>query len=102
MGELVDAGYSILIFPEGHHTDAGEIDRFKAGVGMMASRLGVPVVPIRLDGIDRVLHRTWKMARPGRVRVIFGEPLMLTGDDFSQLADRVERAVRALPGLLSH
>src|SRR6185436_14540958 len=83
MGELVDAGYSILIFPEGHHTDTGEIDRFRAGVGLIASRLGVPVVPIRVRGIDKVLHRTWRMARPGRVRVSFGPPLALSGNDFA-------------------
>ena len=37
---------------------------------MMAARLGVPVVPVRLEGVDRVLHQRWKMAKPGRVRVI--------------------------------
>ncbi len=93
MGELVDAGYSILIFPEGHHTDTGEIDRFKAGIGMIAARLNVPVVPVRLEGVDRVLHRTWRMARPGRVRVRFGKPLTLAGDDFEALARKVEQAV---------
>jgi long-chain acyl-CoA synthetase len=93
MGELVDAGYSILIFPEGHHTDTGQIDRFKAGIGMIAARLDAPVVPIRLEGVDRVLHRTWHMARPGRVKVTFGKPLTLAGDDFEALAQRVEQAV---------
>ena len=47
------------------------------GVGMIASRLGVPVVPVRLHGLDKVLHHTWKMAKPGRVRVAFGPPLRL-------------------------
>ena len=93
MGELVDAGHSILIFPEGHHTDTGDIDRFKAGIGMIAARLNAPVVPIRLEGVDRVLHRTWHMARPGRVKVTFGKPLRLAGDDFEALAKRVEQAV---------
>ncbi|MGH9658815.1 MAG: lysophospholipid acyltransferase family protein, partial [Bryobacteraceae bacterium] len=96
MGELIDSGYSILIFPEGHHTDTGDIDRFKAGVGMMAARLGVPVVPIRLEGVHRVLHRTWRMARPGRVHVTFGEPLRLEGGDFQALAAKVEIAVRTM------
>ncbi len=63
---------------------------------MIASRLNVPVVPVRLEGLDKVLHHTWKMARPGRVRVVFGAPLTLTGDDYEALARRVEEAVRAL------
>jgi long-chain acyl-CoA synthetase len=89
-------GFSVLIFPEGHRTDHGEIDRFRPGIGMIASRLGVPVVPVRIDGLERVLHHTWRMARPGRVRVAFGAPLTLEGDDYEALAKRVEDAVRVL------
>ena len=95
-GDLVTDGWSILIFPEGGRTEEGEIGQFRAGVGMMASRLRVPVVPVRLEGVDRVLHRSWKMARPGRVRVAFGRPLTLTGEDYAALAHEVEQAVRAL------
>jgi long-chain acyl-CoA synthetase len=95
-GELISEGYSILIFPEGKRTEQGEIQPFRPGIGMMASRLGVPVIPIRLAGIDRVLHQTWKMARPGRVTVSFGAPLRLSGDDYSALTLRVEDAVRKL------
>ena len=96
VGGLLEDGYSVLIFPEGQRTEAGEIDRFRPGIGMIASRLGVPVVPVRLEGLDRVLHHTWRMARPGRVRVAFGAPLTLVGDDYEALAKQVEDAVRAL------
>jgi len=96
MGELVEQGCSVLIFPEGHHTDTGEIDRFRPGIGMIASRLDVPVVPVRLEGVDRVLHRTWHMAHPGHVRVTFGAPMRLLGADYQALAKQVEDAVRAL------
>lgn len=96
MGELIEGGDSVLIFPEGHHTDTGDIDRFRAGIGMIASRLDVPVVPVRLEGVDRVLHRTWRIARPGHVRVAFGRPMQLRGTDYEALARRVEDAVREL------
>jgi long-chain acyl-CoA synthetase len=96
IGEVLGDGFSVLIFPEGHRTDAGEIDRFRPGIGMIASRLGVPVIPVRIEGLERVLHHSWRMARPGRVRVAFGAPLELTGDDYEALAKRVEDAVRAL------
>ena len=60
---------------------------------MIASRLGVPVVPVRIEGLDKVLHHTWRMARPGRVRVAFGAPLRLIGDDYEALAKQVESVV---------
>ena len=101
MGELFEDGISVLIFPEGHRTDTGAIDRFRPGIGMIASRLDVAVVPVRLEGVDRVLHRAWHMARPGHVRVAFGAPMRLTGADYEALAKQVEDAVRQLtPGTL--
>jgi long-chain acyl-CoA synthetase len=95
-GELVSAGYSILIFPEGRRTQEGGISPFLPGVGMMASRLGIPVVPVRIDGLDRVLHPKARWPQPGRVRIAFGEAMRLEGEDYGPLARRVEDAVRAL------
>jgi hypothetical protein len=43
-----------------------------------------------------VLKVGWTMARPGRVRVKFGAPLTLRGDDYAALARAVESAVRSL------
>jgi long-chain acyl-CoA synthetase len=96
IGDVLESGYSVLIFPEGKRTDAGEIDRFRPGIGMIASKLDVPVVPVRLEGLDRILHHTWKWPRVGRARVAFGEPMRLSGEDYEALAKQVEDAVRAL------
>ena len=96
VGGIVDEGYSILIFPEGKRTDHGEIIKFLPGVGMLASRLGLPVVPVRLHGLDRILHHTWTRPARGRALVIFGPPMLLTGNDYAHLASEVEAAVRHL------
>jgi long-chain acyl-CoA synthetase len=96
VGALLEDGYSVLIFPEGHRTDAGDIDRFRPGVGMIASRLAVPVVPVRLEGLEHVLHHSWHMARPGRARIAFGPPMSLRGDDYEALAKQIEDAVKTL------
>ncbi|MDE3196035.1 MAG: AMP-binding protein [Acidobacteriota bacterium] len=95
-GELASDGYCIVIFPEGKRTDKGEIYPFQPGVGMLAARLGIPVVPVRLEGLERILHKNAKMATPGRATVKFGPPLTLEGEDYAALARRVEQAVRAL------
>src|SRR4029077_2948651 len=95
-GSLAAEGTSILIFPEGKRTDAGEILPFQPGVGMLASRLHLPVVPVRLEGLERVLHKSAKFPAPGRARVKFGPPLQLHGDDYTALAKQIEAAVRAI------
>jgi long-chain acyl-CoA synthetase len=98
IGDLLSGGWNVLIFPEGKRTDQGEINPFRPGIGMIGARLGVPVVPVRLIGLEKVLHQKMKMAKPGPAKVIFGKPLMLTGDDYAARAKDVEDAVRALDG----
>jgi 1-acyl-sn-glycerol-3-phosphate acyltransferase len=96
IGELLGDRHSLLIFPEGRRSESGAIDAFRPGIGMIASKLGAAVVPVRIDGLQHVLRVGWHMARPGRVRVVFGVPLRLVGDDYEALAKTVESAVRAL------
>ena len=96
IGELISRGYSILIYPEGKRTQAGEIARFQPGAAMIAARLDIPVVPVRLEGLDRVLHQSWKFPQRGPARVTFGAPISLKGNDYAEMAGRLEAAVKAL------
>jgi long-chain acyl-CoA synthetase len=96
MGELTGGGWSILLFPEGLRSPTGHIKPFRGGIGMIASRLDVPVIPVRIDDVDALMPVGSQFVRPGRVRVAFGAPLQLRGDDYAELAAQVEAAVRAL------
>ena len=96
LGTLLGNGSSVLIFPEGRRRKTGDIDSFRPGVGMLASQLQVPVVPIRIDGIDRIWPEGQRIPRPGRARVTFGDAMRFSGDDYQDIARRIEEAVRAL------
>ena len=96
IGDLASNGWSTLIFPEGRMTDGGEIRDFQPGVGMMAARLGLKVVPVRISGLDRVLNRTARFPSPGPVTVRFGAALSVAGEDYVAISKRVEAAVRGL------
>jgi long-chain acyl-CoA synthetase len=96
IGELAGDGWSVLIFPEGVRSTTGDIREFRGGVGMIASRLQLAVIPVRIDGVDRVLPTGSQVMRPARVRVAFGAPLRLHGEDYAALAREVENKVRAL------
>ena len=95
IGEVLAGGDSVLIFPEGRRTGEGIVP-FRPGIGMMGSRLDVPVVPVRIDGLDKVLSPKMRWPKRGPVRVAFGRPMRLRGDDYPALATQVEDAVRAL------
>jgi long-chain acyl-CoA synthetase len=98
IGDVLESGYSVLIFPEGKRTEHGEVGPFRPGIGMIAARLGVPVMPVRLEGLENVLHAKMKFPKRGPVRITFGEPMRLEGDDYVALAGEVEDRVRELAG----
>jgi long-chain acyl-CoA synthetase len=96
-GECVDRGYSILVFPEGHHTTDGQLRPFRAGVGLLATRLGVPVVPMRIDGLFEVKRAGRRIAVPGEIRVRIGKPVRYGPDEDAQhIAGDLEEKVRKL------
>jgi long-chain acyl-CoA synthetase len=98
IGDVTRDGYSVLIFPEGERRAEadGELAPFRAGVGMIGARLDLPVIPVRIEGLDKVLHKKMKWPKRGPVRVAFGAPVRLVGEDYPALAARVEDAVRRL------
>jgi long-chain acyl-CoA synthetase len=94
---LLDHDWSILIFPEGTRSATGEIGTFKAGAGLLAVELGVPVVPVRLTGVRELLPKGRALPRPGKVKVRFGPALRFEpGIQYPEAAAAIEAAVRAL------
>ena len=81
--EALQKGKLLGIYPEGTRSPDGRLHRGKIGVAKLALAAGVPVVPIAMVGTDKVQPIGRSIPHPGRVGVIFGEPL-----DFSHLQNR--------------
>ena len=81
-GECIDRGESVLVFPEGTRAPRGQMHMspFKAGIGILAQSLNVPVVPVRLEGLYELKRRKQYFADPGMVRVVFKEPVTFNSD----------------------
>ena len=96
-GESADRGYNLLVFPEGGLTLDGTIQPFRAGIGLLASGVRLPVVPLRIDGLFALRQARRKTARPGQVRVTIGEPVRFEPEtDPEEIARELERRVVAL------
>ena len=96
-GEAVDRGWGVLIFPEGHETRDGLMQPFRGGIGLLASELNVPVIPIRLDGLWELKQRRQFFVRPGTVSVTFGEAVRFrAGETPDEITRELERRVREL------
>ncbi len=96
-GQAVDKGYSVLVFPEGRHTTDGKINPFRAGIGVLAKNLNIPVLPMRITGMFEVKQAGRKYARPGKIGVRIGRPLRFAADrDPGQIAGELQSAVESL------
>jgi long-chain acyl-CoA synthetase len=96
-GEAVDRGYSVLVFPEGRHTGDGKMNPFRAGIGLLANNLGIPVLPMRIHGLFELKQAGKKFAAPGKISVRIGQPMKFApGSDPAQIAQELHSAVGAL------
>jgi long-chain acyl-CoA synthetase len=96
-GQAVDRGYSVLVFPEGRHTVDGKMNPFRAGIGLLANNLNVPVLPMRIVGLFEVKQAGKKFARPWKIGVRIGRPMKFAPDsDPAQIARELQSAVEAL------
>jgi long-chain acyl-CoA synthetase len=75
-GKLVDQGYNVLVFPEGARTPHGQMQPFRSGIGLLAKRLNVPVIPMRIDGLFELKQQKRRFA-PGKVTVRIGAPITI-------------------------
>jgi 1-acyl-sn-glycerol-3-phosphate acyltransferase len=63
---------------------------FKKGIGMLALRLNVPVVPARVRGTFGVLPRGARFPRPGRIKLAFGKAVEPSSVDLSPRPEGVD------------
>jgi long-chain acyl-CoA synthetase len=96
-GELADNGYNVLIFPEGRRTETGEMSPFRSGIGLLATHLNLPVIPMRIDGLFPLKAAKKHYAKPGTIQVRIGEPLRFdSGADAEEIARELQRIVAEL------
>ena len=70
---------------------------FRTGIGLLASKLNLPVVPLRIDGLFELKQAGKIMAPPGAIRVSIGAPIRFNPDtDPSSIARELEARVSSL------
>jgi 1-acyl-sn-glycerol-3-phosphate acyltransferase len=78
---VLDRGEVLCVFPEGTRSPDGVLAEPKPGVAMLATRSGVPILPVGVSGTDRLLGRSQRFPRIGtRVTLRIGEPFTVALD----------------------
>jgi 1-acyl-sn-glycerol-3-phosphate acyltransferase len=95
----IDAGRSILAFPEGSRTRTGRVAPFRKGIFYIARDLGVPIVPVAVTGAFDVMRAGSPIIRPGnQITVYCDEPVETAGvsdEELPKLIEQVRGAMKA-------
>ncbi|HET7484884.1 MAG TPA: lysophospholipid acyltransferase family protein [Solirubrobacterales bacterium] len=90
----------LLVYAEGGRSRSGELGEVKPGIGRIALESGAPVVPVAIQGSERV--RRWKRFRFPKVTVQFGEPIEIPTEEAPgrerqlEVAERIFAPVREM------
>ncbi|WP_419804922.1 AMP-binding protein [Terriglobus sp.] len=96
-GKALDRGMSVLIFPEGARSKTGTMAPFRSGIGLLAAKAGVPVLPVALIGLERIRPRGARWFRSDALQVRMGEAIAWSADRTpEQWTAELETHVRAL------
>jgi len=100
LASVLQAGKKVIIFPEGTRTLDGQLGSFKQSFAILGQELGVPIVPVALQGAYEALPRTRLVPRFFQpVKVAFLPPILpVAGDDYNSLVDKVLAALKTVLG----
>lgn len=73
--ETLRGGMSMVIFPEGTRTYTGEMGTFKRGAFMLANEIGLPIVPLTINGSFDIFSRKAKSVSPGTLSLKVHKPI---------------------------
>lgn len=105
---LLQQGRLVMIFPEGTRSYDGSLLPGHPGIGYVALKAGIPIVPMYVKGAHNILPRDTKFIRLAKGRVFIGEPIYLDTwlgkerterSDYQEIADLVMNRIRHLSEL---
>ena len=93
--DVIRGGRSVMIFPEGTRSrDGSTLGPFKKGGFHLALATRVPILPAAVVESEKIMPRGSMVFRPGPVKIVFGAPLPVTGEEsLEQLMERTRSAI---------
>ncbi|MBT4855669.1 AMP-binding protein [bacterium] len=98
IGKMLDQGFSVGIFPEGKMSETGELLPLKAGAGLIATQMDVPIVPVKIEGASKIIPYDKLLPQyRGKITVTFGKPLCFKrSDSYVDVQKKVYEALKKI------
>ena len=99
LAAALEAGRSVLIFPEGTRREDGTVGEFRAGLWHLAKRFPqAPLVPVLLENLNRIMPKGTLLPVPLIAQARFREPLILApGESKPEFLTRARAALVGAP-----
>jgi len=98
-GDAMDRGFNVMVFPEGTRSAAGELARFRGGIGLLVRQSGAAVLPVGIRGLGELKTRQRGWFRSGQIEVHVGEAMRFgPGETEAQITARLHDEVGKLLG----
>lgn len=95
--DVLNSGQPLVLFPEGERKDGPTVYPLMDGAAFIASKAGVPLVPVGIAGSDRAMPRAAKFVYPRKVHVIIGEPFLVETNESGRASrEQVNAATQRL------
>ena len=78
--EIIKAGESVLIFPEGTRTKTGKLGQFRRGSLVPALKSKAPIIPIAISGSFNILPPGSWILNPHPVKLSIGKPIYIRSE----------------------
>ena len=89
--QYLKEGYSLAVFPEGTRSKNGEVGEFKAGSFKLATKSGVPIVPVTIDGTLHIMDKSSLLIRPAQASMYIHEPIYMEDLDKKEIGTLAQR-----------
>jgi len=86
--EVLEGGEPVVIFPEGTRRFGPKVENLFEGAAYVATKMGVPIVPVGIGGSEQALPKGKKLPRPVKLTVVVGEPLTPPATDGGRTSRR--------------
>lgn len=89
-------GVSVAIFPEGSRTNTGKMGKFKRGAFIIAKEMGLPIVPVTVNGPFDVMKIHSYIINPGRLELVIHDPIPtdnITDEDIPALMNKCHEII---------
>lgn len=86
----LDAGYSLILFPEGTRGVAGQMDRLKPGVAkILLARPHIKYIPVFMTGMGESLPKGEVLLLPHKAAVIYGKPTLISATTVTEIMEQI-------------